>query len=162
MPEKRNTERRTEDQADKTMIVVRDHGANLAFMLGAILAVVILAAAVGGYSTLRVFRLAKENKERATVARALATKLDRETTMRAKQTCRLFLNDRNGDRATMRRERRRLKATLQYLRDAPKPLRGIDLAVQRNLRQVRQDVAFAEREFESDRPPRFCVKYRKR
>lgn len=161
MTDKRTEARRSEDQADRTMIVVRDHGANLAFMLGAILAVVLIAASVGGYATWRVFELAEENKERSIAAKALAAELERETQARAMQTCRLFLSNQTGDRATLRRERRRLAATLKYLREAPKPLRGIDLAVQRNVGQVRRDVSAAKQELEADRPPAFCDRYRR-
>ena len=142
------------------MVIVRDYGANIAALLGAVLAVVVIAAGVGGYALLEVDGLASANKKRALDAKALAAKLDMESKDRVGQQCRLFIGSHRAAGQILRSEQRRLANTIAYLADAPKPLRGIDLGVQRNLPAVRTDVREARREVAASRPPPYCDKHR--
>ena len=143
------------------MVIVRDHGANVAALLGAVLAVTVIAAGVGGYALLEVDELASANKKRSIAAKRLAAKLDAETKDRVAQQCQLFIADHKADKEALRSQRRRLENTVNYLERAPRPLRGIDLAVQQNLVAVRADVKAARREAEGDIPPDFCNRYRR-
>lgn len=61
--ERREGARRDEDHPENSLIVVRDHGANLAALLGAILVVVLIAAGVGSYATLKVGAIATKAEQ---------------------------------------------------------------------------------------------------